>query len=186
MMQHHTFQLRLRNGDKYYVFSTVNLDEWETRVKNRLTIQATRFLDKIHMEGVTIHNVVSIRDVSDQVRVQYEEQRRLIFDSYHLVKEIMQYKDSAFVKKMIKYVLDSRENDESKRRFWRVVNEKYYGLDIHPLMEYEIDELEKILYYCKHPKEQKALQWMPVIKYGAVTAGTIITGWVLYIMYLQP
>lgn len=180
MMQHFTFQLRLKNGDKYFVFSTVDLDEWETRVKTRMTIQATRFLDKINMEGLTLHSVQSIRDVTQHVRSQYEEQRRLIFDSYHLVEEIMAYKKTKFVQKMINYVLESRDNDASKRQFWRVVNEKYYGLDIHPLMEYEIEELEKILYYCKHPQEQRKLEWMPVVKIGAVSAGTILAGWLIY------
>lgn len=181
MMQHFTFQLRLNNGDIYYVFSTVNEEEWQKRIRNRMSVQATKFLDKINMEAITIHSILSIRDVSLQVRHQYEEQRKLIFNSYALVEQIMQYQDTPFVEKMIKYVMDSRENDESKRKFWRIVNEKYYGLDIHPLMEYEQEELEKILYYCENPNEQTILKWRPVLKVGAISAGAILTGWITYL-----
>lgn len=181
MMGHFTFQLRLNNGDIYYVFSTVGEEEWQERVINRMSVQATKFLDKINMEAITIHSILSIRDVTPQVRHQYEEQRKLIFNSYGLVEEIMKYKDTSFVEEMITYVLDSRKNDESKRRFWRVVNEKYYGLDIHPLMEYEYEELEKILYYCQNPKEQTILKWRPVLKAGAISAGAILTGWLTYL-----
>lgn len=185
MMQHHTFQLRLNNGDLYYVFSTVDEEEWQKRVKNRMSIQATKFLDKITMESITIHSIIKIRDVSVQVRHQYEEQRKMIFNSYSLVEQIMQYKETKFVEEMIHYVTDSRKNDESKRKFWRIVNEKYYGLDIHPLMEYEEEELEKILYYCQNPNEQKILKWRPAIRVGAVSAGAILTGWLTYLYFFN-
>ena len=185
MMKHHTFQIRLNNGDAYFVFSTVGVKEWQERVKNRMSVQATRFLDKIVMEPITIHSILKIRDVSQQVKSQYAEQRNLIFNSYNLVEEILEYKHTPFVQRMIKYVTDSRKNDESKRAFWRVVNEKYYGLDIHPLMEFEEQELEKILYYCKNPEEQKILQWRPVLRVGAISAGTLLTGMIVYFCILN-
>lgn len=181
MMAHFTFQLRLKNGDVYYVFSTVCIDEWETRVQNRLSVQATKFLDKMNMEGVLTDRILAIRDVTNQVRTQYEEQRAIIFNSYALVEQIMQYTHTSFVEEMITYVLDSRQNDASKRRFWRIVNERYYGLDIHPLMEYEEDELQKILYYCQHPSEQRLLKWRPVVRFGTISAGAILAGWLTYL-----
>lgn len=181
MINHYTFQLRVSDGYSYYVFSTVDKEGWVETAKTRMQIQATRYLDKINMEPITLQSIFSIRDVSEQVRYQYEEQKKVIFDSFVLVEEIMKYEDTPFVQEMIKYVLDSRKYDESKRQFWRIINEKYYGLDIHPLMEYEEDELLKILYYCENPEEQKILKWKPILKNGAIGVGSAIAGWATYI-----
>lgn len=183
MMQHHTIEVTLRNGIRYFVFSEVPAKEWVDHAQERSLIQATRYLDAINMEEILIQNVLSVRDVTEQVRFQYDKQKELIFKSYRLVEEIMEYEDTPFVEAMIDYVLISRKDDESKRKFWRVVNEKYYGLDIHPLMEYEEDELQKILYYCENPEEQKALKWRPMLKNGAITAGTVLAGWLSYMSF---
>lgn len=180
MMGHYTLQISLNNGIDYFVFSKVPAKEWVDIAKTRNTIQATRYLDTIEMESIIVHSVLSIRDVTDEVRNQYRLQKELIFNSYELVKKIMKHSDTKFVQEMIGYVLDSRTNDESKRKFWRVVNEKYYGLDIHPLMEYEEAELQKILYYCEHPEEQKILKWKPIIRSGSITAGGVLAGWLTY------
>lgn len=185
MMENYTFQLHLNNGDVYYVFSTVNTKEWTKAVKSRLVVQATRYLDKVYMEEITIHSILSIRNVTELVRNQYEKQREMIFNSYALVNQIMEYKESSFVQEMIDYILKSREDDESKRKFWRIVNEQYYGLDIHPLMEYEELELQKILYYCKHPEERAILKWRPIVRAGAMTAGAVVAGWITYITLIR-
>lgn len=179
-MTHHTFQLELNNGIEYYVFATAHSEEWIDSIKDKPVIQATRYLDKIYMENITVHSIVRIRDVTETVRNQYEGQKVLIFNSYELVKKIMKYRDTDFVDKMITYVLDSRKEDDSKRSLWRIVNENYYGLDIHPLMEYEEEELEKILYYCENPDEQKKLKWRPILKKTSISAAGAIIGWAAY------
>lgn len=185
MLEYFTFELVLFNGESYYVFSKSDKKQWMEEVNGKLAVEATRYLDKIQMEPVTLFGVKNIRDVTQQVRDQYFEQHQLIYNSYQLVEQIMEYSEDPFVQKMIQYVLDCREGDESKRKFWRVVNEKYYGLDIHPLMEYELEELEKILYYCQHPEERRRMTWQPVIQTGAFTAGTSLIGWLTYLYLIS-
>lgn len=180
MMNFFTFHLRTTNGYDYYVFSKVEQDEWERRVKNKLTIQATPHLDNIEMQGVSIYTIQEVNDVTEEVRNQYREQRDIIFNTYHLVEEIMQYKESSFVKEMSDYVLESRKVRDV-RSYWRVINEKYYGLDIHPLMEFEVDELEKILYYCQHPEQQLWLTWKPRIKNTAITISAAVVALLSYL-----
>lgn len=181
VLQSYTFQLRLNSDQIYYIFSTVPQQEWEEIVKDtRQTVQATRYLDNIQMESLFIHNIKTIKDVTLQVRAQYMEQRNIIFDSYELVSNIMLYKEQKFVRDMIDIVLRNRENDESKRRYWRVLNEKYYGLDIHPLMEYEQGELVKMLHYCKNPELLKHDKWVPVLKTGGVATGVATVSYVAY------
>lgn len=185
MMKHNTFQLELNNGNEYYVFSKTNSNKWIEDISKKPVIQATKFLDKIHMENLTVHSIVSIKDVTDTVISQYKGQKELIFDSFHIVNEIMRYQETPFVDMMIDYVLDSRREDETKRRLWRIVNEQYYGLDIHPLMEYEMDELEKILYYCEHPEEQSKLKWNPILRKGAISTAGAVIGWAAYSGFIK-
>lgn len=180
MMEHNTFQLELNNGNEYYVFSNISTEEWIEDATGKTVIQATKYLDKIYMENLTVHSIVSIADVTETVREQYRGQKDLIFNSYNLVNEIMEYRDTDFVEMMIDYVVEIRESDESRRKLWRIVNEQYYGLDIHPLMEYEEEELAKILYYCENPDEQRKLRWRPVLKKSAVSAAGILIGWAAY------
>lgn len=180
MMQHNTFQLELNNGNEYYVFSNTDTSEWIETATKKSVVQATKYLDKIYMENLTVHSITSIADVTETVREQYKGQKELIFNSYNLVNQIMDYRDTEFVQMMIDYVVSSRESDESRRRLWRIVNEQYYGLDIHPLMEYEEVELQKILYYCENPDEQKKLRWRPILKKGAISAAGVIAGWAAY------
>lgn len=181
LMESYTFQLRLQNDQLYYVFSSIIQDQWEELVQeSRRFVNATRFLDNIQMERLMIHNIKTIRDVTVDVRNQYSEQRKIIFESYELVSKIMLYKESKFVRDMVDIVLKSRENDESKRKYWRVLNEKYYGLDIHPLMEFEVGELERILHYCEHPEEQSKEKWIPVLKTGGIIVGGLIVSGTFY------
>lgn len=180
-----TFQLRLMNDQLYYVFSSVPQEEWEELVmEERSALNATRYLDNIQMERLMVHNIKTIRDVTIEVRQQYSEQRRVIMDSYELVSQIMLFKESKFIRDMVSIVQMSRDNDDSKRKYWRVLNEKYYGLDIHPLMEYETNELEKMLYFCQHPNELTKARWVPILKTGGIATGTLVIGYSAYLFIM--
>lgn len=185
VLESYTFQLRLMNDQLYYVFSSVPQEEWELLVmEERSAVSATRYLDNIQMERLMVHNIKTIRDVTMEVRQQYSEQQRVIMESYELVSQIMLFKESKFIRDMVSVVQMSRDNDDSKRKYWRVLNEKYYGLDIHPLMEYELIELEKMLYFCQNPNELVRAKWVPVLKTGGIATGTLAIGYSAYLLMI--
>ena len=124
-----------------------------------------------------------VKDVSNTVKTQYVEQMRIIFDSFAFVEQIMQYTDNPLVANAVRVVEESRANDESKRKYWRVLNEKYYGLDIHPLMEYELNELQNLVYFCEHPDEIPGGYHPVVFVATAIPAGTAVG---LFAMKLFP
>lgn len=86
------------------------------------------------------------------------------------------------VQNAIKTVEKSRENDEAKRKYWRVLNEQYYGLDIHPLMECEIDELEKLLYACTNPKTMNTT-YIPVLIGATAIASSLFISYFIVKYY---
>lgn len=182
LLNHTTIELTLLNEKKYYTFSDMPFSEWKTTFTNLSgVIQATEFLDKIKTEDLSVLSIKSVKDVSREVKDQYIKQREIIFSSYEIVKKIiLMHSEKKIVKDAIRIVLRSRENTESKRRYWRVLNESYYGLDIHPLMEYELDELVKILYACEHYNENPnfhVLSW--VLASTAIVSGGVVIGYYL-------
>lgn len=154
LLNHFTFELRLLNDQPYYTFSSLPFNEWqESLYQGGGSLEATQFLDKLQIERINGMTVKSFRDVTATVREQYTKQKEIIFCSFELVEKIMQHAEKRIVRDAIRLIEKSRANTESKRRYWRALNEHYYGLDIHPLMEYEVDELERILYACEHYEE---------------------------------
>lgn len=154
LLNQYTYELKLLNGKIYYTFSTSPFETWKKELTNTdQFIQATEYLDRISLQDINKLTVESVTDVTTIVVQEYKEHYDLIFTSFHLVERIMQYSERKIVKEAIRLVQKSRENTESKRKYWRVLNEHHYGLDIHPLMEFEVDELEKILHACEHHDE---------------------------------
>lgn len=175
LMDNYTFQIRLLNDQDYFVFSSIPKTEWEEIVyDNRRFIAATRYLDRITMEDINILTIKSVKDVTLEVKKEYAIQRDTIFDSYHLVAEILKHHEKKIVQDSIKIVEKSRDNDDSKRKYWRILNKEFYGLDIHPLMEYEVDELHKILYICQNPDSDKYPNFIPKLTVATVAITGII------------
>lgn len=154
----------------FYVFSEKEVDEWIDNIYKEERIIASRYLDDIQPIHLKSNSIKQVRNLTDIVREQYNEQRNAIFLSYTLVEEILSYPENPMVLKAIKLIQKSKEDDDSDRKYWRVLNEKYYGLDIHPLMEYEVKELERIKYYCENPDEIKGSMFSPVMRVSLVAA----------------
>lgn len=185
LLNHNTFELTLLNGQTYYTFADIPFTEWQERLANSSgVIQATEFLDKLTIQQINILTIKAIKDVTTTVKLQYSKQREIIFDSYNLVKEIINHSEKRIVLDAIRLIEKSRANTESKRRYWRVLNEHYYGLDIHPLMEYEVDELQRILFACEHYDDNpnySVLSW--VLTASAVLSGGAVIGYaVLHVL----
>lgn len=181
LMNNYTFRLSLLNDQTYFVFSSVNKEEWQNIVfENRKFVSATKYLDNIQMEDINILTIKSLTDVTNEVKSSYLSQKNVIFNSLNLVVELLKHQEMKIVRDSIRIVEKSRENTESKRKYWRALNESYYGLDIHPLMEFEEEELRKLLYICQNPDTQTASTFTPTLL-GTSTAvtGGIIVGYVL-------
>lgn len=154
LFEHQTIELTLLNGRVYYTFTQLPYEEWvKTAQDAKGFIQATAYLDRFQIEDLNVLSVQNASDVTTTVRDQYRQQEKVIMSSYELVEKIVMHSEKKIVQDAVRTIERSRENLESKRRYWRVLNEQYYGLDIHPLMEFEVDELERILYACEHYDE---------------------------------
>lgn len=173
LLNHYTFEVKLLNNQIYYTFADIPFMQWQQSLAvTEGFIQATEFLDKISVEHINTSTIKSVRDVGSIVRSQYETQRDIIFSSYGLVLQIMQHSEKKVVRDAIRLVEKSRANVESKRRYWRVLNQDYYGLDIHPLMEYELEELQRIAYACEHYDDNPEYSMLPFV----LGSSTLIAG----------
>lgn len=183
LLNHNTYELMLLNGQVYYTFSNMPFSKWHEAIAgSQGFIQATEYLDRLKIEQLNVMTIKTVQDVSAVVREQYKKQQEVIMTSYELVAKIIQHRDKRIVKDALRIVEKSRQNTESKRRYWRVLNENYYGLDIHPLMEYEVDELQRILYACEHYQDNpnySILSWVLgatlVVASTAVVTHTLMT-----------
>ena len=170
------FEIKLITNQIYYTFSHKDLDTWANEVYGQNTVQATKYLDRVQYVQLNSSLIQNARDCTETVKRQYQEQFNVIFNSYQLVERIVKYPDNPMVQKAIKIVEDSRADDDSKRKYWRALNEKYYGLDIHPLMEYEIGELQNLMYYCEHPEEMPLKNYHPVLLIVTLLPVGIVAG----------
>lgn len=181
LMNNYTFRLNLLNDQSYFVFSSIDKEEWQKVVfEDRTFISATRYLDNIQMEDINILTIKSIVDVTTEVKESYLAQRNVIFNSLRIVVELLKHQEMKVVKDSIKIVEKSRENTESKRKYWRALNESYYGLDIHPLMEFEEEELQKMLYICQNPDTQIHSSFTPnLLGTSSAIASGMVVGYIL-------
>lgn len=177
LLNHNTYELRLLNGQTYYTFSDIPFPKWLEAISGTQGfIQATEYLDRLKIEPLNLMVIKNVQDVTSIVRDQYRKQQEIIMTSYELVAKIVQHSDKRIVKDALRIVEKSRQNTESKRKYWRVLNENYYGLDIHPLMEYEVDELQRILYACEHYKENpnySILSWVLAATFAVATTAAV-------------
>lgn len=181
LLTYNTFELILLNDQIYYTFSDMPFKEWQEQLAHTTgVIQATEFLDRFQIQQLSVLSVKTVKDVTTTVKEQYSRQKQVIYDSYALVKRIITHSEKRIVRDAVTLIEKSRANTESKRRYWRVLNERYYGLDIHPLMEYELDELQRILFACEHYDENPnyaILSW--VLTASAVISGGVVVGYML-------
>lgn len=185
LLNNNTYRIRSVNDQIYYAFSNIPFIQWKENLsKEQGFLTVTLFLDHFEFKSIPFHAIKMVEDVTVEVQTQYQEQKEVVFTSLRYVVEIMKHPEIPLVQKAIKSVMQSRSMDDSKRKYWRVLNEKYYGLDIHPLMEYEVYELENLLYYCNQPEliPKDNPLYLPMVIGSVATSGAVITGLVIHLV----
>lgn len=178
IFSNNVFEVKTIEHQVYYSLSRKKIDEWIDGIAEREKVRVTQHLDNLIPFPLNSNYIGRVSDITKEVQEQYSGQHRVISESYSLVRDILNYPENPLVQKAVRIVLESRENDESNRRYWRILNEQYYGLDIHPLMEFEVNELQNLKHYCENPEEMPVSNYHPLLLAlvpASILIGTIVS-----------